>query len=135
MWGTVQQWISVKAVLQSWSGISNDALHVLLSVPALILLAALLRRPLWSLLPWAALLLLEILNEVATGLADGVIEDWEIRGSLRDVPLVMAVPTMLLLACRLAPKLVAPKKPAVDLVPIRYRERVEIIDAEFEEIR
>ncbi len=130
----MQQWIALKSMLQTWSGISNDALHVLLSVPILILLSLVLRRPLWSWASWSALLILELANEASTGFADGVIEDWEIAGSARDVPLVMAVPTMLLVAARLFPRLLSGRKAPVQATPIWYRQRTEIIDAEYEEI-
>ena len=129
----MQEWISIKAYFQSLIGISNDALHVLLSVPALIILALLMRRPIWSWTSWAALLALEMANELVTGFADGRMEDWEAAGSIRDVPLVMAVPTMLL-ACRLVPLLYKPRPVAADAVPIWHRRRTEIIDAEYEEI-
>ncbi len=130
----MQHWVALKSMLQSWSGISNDALHVLLSVPILILLAFALRRPLWSWASWAALLILELANEALTGLADGMLEDWEIAGSARDVPLVMAVPTMLLVAGRLFPRLLSGRKAPVEATPIWYRQRTEIIDAEYEEV-
>ena len=130
----MQQWIALKAMVQSWSGISNDALHVLASVPLLVLIALLLGRPIWSLLCWAVLLVMELTNEAVTGFADGRLESWEMAGSARDVPLVMAVPTILLLAARLFPQLLAARKAPIEAAPIWYQQRREIIDAEFEEV-
>jgi hypothetical protein len=130
----VPEWVSIKGSILAWAGIDSGAAHILASVLALLALAALLRRPFWSWLPWFAILILELLNEALTGLADGMIEDWELAGSLRDLLLVMAMPTILLLICRLAPGLVAPAPPSLKVSSPTVRSRDEIIDAEFEEL-
>ena len=132
--GLVQEWISIKSAIQSWAGIDSGAAHILASLFVLIGFAALLRRPLWSFIPWFAVLCLELANEAATRLADGTIEEWELAGSLRDVMLVMAVPTILLLLCRLAPRLVAPPPPPLRATRAPSRRGDTIIDAEFEEL-
>lgn len=132
--GDVQEWISLKSFILWWTGVDSGAAHVLASVFALVAVAAVIRRPLWSWLSWFAVLILEIINEAATGLADGVLEEWELVGSLRDVPLVMAMPTLLLLICRLAPQMVAPESPATELSPAVDQPRDTIIDADYEEL-
>jgi hypothetical protein len=84
--------------------------------------------------------MLQVLNEAATGFADRALEDWELRGSLGDVLLVMAMPTLILASCRIAPKLVTPQAPAFPhrLQDFRLappsRSPEEIVDAEFEEL-
>lgn len=130
----MQDWIFLKSAIQAGVGVDSGAAHVLASVVALIAVAALLRRPLWSWLSWSAVLVLELLNEAATGFADNVLEDWEIAGSLRDIPLVMAMPTILLLICRLTPRLVAPPPPPIRAMRSGNRRSDDIIDADFEEL-
>lgn len=130
----MQEWISLKSFILAWTGVDSGAAHVLASVFALVAVAAIIGRPLWSWSSWFAVLVLEVINEAATGIADGVLEEWELVGSLQDVPLVMTMPTLLLLICRLAPQMVAPESPAVALSPAVDQPREDIADADYEEL-
>lgn len=131
-------WIALKAAILGFVDLDRDAGHVVASVVALVVLAFALRRQIWSWLPWSSLLLLELLNEVASASADGILEEWELRGSLGDVLLVMALPTLLLAACRMVPGIVTSRttilKPVPELPQSPRRRGADIVDAEFEEV-
>ena len=138
----MQQWIDHKEALVTWAAVDRGALQVIASVLAVAMLALLLRRPLSSVLPWLLVLVLALGYEAAGGYADGLLQDWEIAGSIRDLALVMAVPTLLLLLCRFLPGLFhrpgrsAQRPPSPFLLPYTARaEEERIIDAEWEEIR
>ena len=134
----MQEWIAFKDLIVASGGVDRDALHVFAAVAGQIAVAVLLRRPLSSLLPWLAVLVIELGNEAATALADGRIKDWERAASLRDLLLVMALPTLLFILCRFAPRLVAAAPPPAKrprlLFPVGQRREDEVIDAEFEEV-
>lgn len=135
----MEHWIAFKDLIAGASGFDRGSLHVLASVPLHVLCALVLRRPLTSLWPWLLVLAIAIGNEAASGYADGVLEDWEIPGSLRDLLLVMGLPTFLALALRLralspAPRRVGAARP-LPLLTVSTAPRDLIVDAEFEEIR
>ena len=129
----MQEWITIKSAIVGSLGLDSGAAHVLASFVALVALAILFRRPLSSLLPWLGVLVLELANEAATGFADGALEDWELASSIRDVPLVMALPTLVLLSHRFAPQLAGRTYPKLEPIP-QEKRRDEVIDAEFEEV-
>lgn len=79
------EWIVLKDWLVDWFGLDRDAIHVLAGVAILFAAAALLRRPIASPWPWLCVLLIELANEAVSGLADGVLQDWEIAGSRHDL--------------------------------------------------
>ena len=100
------EWIRVKLVASELAGVSQDGLHILFGFLAFLAAAAILRRSVASPLPWLAVLILEILNEVfdlAAGAAAWVAPMWP--GSVKDVVTTMSVPTALLITARLAPGL------------------------------
>jgi len=99
-------WYQFKLFIEHASGISLDALHVLIGFAVFLLAAQLLKRSVASPLPWAAILLLEIGNEGH----DLLIERWPDPGSqlgegAKDIILTMALPTLLMVVARWRPLL------------------------------
>jgi len=135
----MQEWVNLKDLIASLSGLDRASLHVLASVPLYAALALLVRRPLTSLRPLLLLMLIAAANEVASGYADGILERWEIPGSLRDLVLVLALPAFLFVALRIRPLLPRPRVTSVNraialVAPPGVRREV-IIDADYEEVR
>jgi hypothetical protein len=94
-------WYQVKLFIEHASGISMDALHILVGFVLFLLAALLLRTGVASLRPWLALLVLELLNEGY----DLRVEIWPNLGSqlgegAKDILLTMALPTLLALLAR-----------------------------------
>jgi hypothetical protein len=94
-------WYQLKLFVEHASGVSMDALHVLVGFGLFLLAARLLRRPLGSFLPWSALLLIELANE---GYDLGV-ELWPTLASqlgegAKDILLTMALPSLVLAIAR-----------------------------------
>lgn len=99
-------WIEAKAFVEAASGISHDALHVILGVAVQLLAAALLRSSLAGVGPWLVVLALELVNEWN----DLAVEQWPSPGqqwgeSAKDLALTMVLPTLLLLIARWRPGL------------------------------
>jgi hypothetical protein len=99
-------WYQVKLFIEHASGVSLDALHILLGSAIFILAAQILGRSVASPLPWFTTLLLEIGNEVY----DFMIELWPDPGSqlgeaAKDIVLTMALPTLLMCIARWRPSL------------------------------
>ena len=99
-------WHQFKQFLEHASGISMDALHILAGFLIFILVAQLTRRSIASLVPWVALVTLELANEAY----DLHAELWPDRASqlgegAKDILLTMALPTLLMLLARLRPDL------------------------------
>jgi hypothetical protein len=101
-------WYQVKLFIEHASGISMDALHILVGFAIFLLAALVLKRSVANALPWAATLLLEIGNEAY----DFHVELWPDPGSqlgeaAKDVLLTMALPTLLLIVARWLPRLLS----------------------------
>lgn len=99
-------WYQFKLFVEHASGISLDALHILIGFAVFLLAAQILKRSVANPLPWAVTLLLEIGNEGH----DLMIELWPDPGSqlgegAKDIMLTMALPTLLLLVARWRPSL------------------------------
>lgn len=99
-------WYQVKLFIEHASGISMDALHILVGFGIFLLSAQLLKRTVASTLPWLATLLLELGNEAY----DLTVELWPDAGSqlgegAKDIMLTMALPTLLMLVARWRPAL------------------------------
>jgi|SRR4249919_2132136 len=97
-------WYQLKLFVEHASGISMDALHVLVGFGLFLLAARLLKRPLGSFLPWFALLLVELANEAY----DLGVELWPTLASqlgegAKDIMLTMALPSLLLAIARWRP--------------------------------
>lgn len=105
-------WYQVKLFIEHASGISMDALHILVGFAIFLLAALVLKRSVANGLPWVATLLLEIGNEAY----DFHVELWPDPGSqlgeaAKDVMLTMALPTLLLIVARRLPRLLADYDP------------------------
>lgn len=101
-WGV--DWVQFKLFTHHASGISHDAMHVIGGVVAQIALAAVFRSSLAQLWPWAAVLLVELVNEWN----DLHVERWPDPGQqwgegAKDLALTMFLPTLLLVLARWKP--------------------------------
>lgn len=99
-------WYQVKLFIEHASGVSMDALHILVGFGAFLLAAALFRRSVASRLPWLAVMLLAVGNEAY----DLNVETWpdvasQFGESAKDVLLTMALPTLVMLLARWHPAL------------------------------
>ena len=99
-------WYQLKLFAEHSTGVSMDALHVVLGVVLQLLFALLFRSSLARPLPLVALLLLELVNEAN----DFRIETWPHPGmqfgeAAKDVVLTMFLPTLIFLVARRRPKL------------------------------
>lgn len=97
-------WYQFKLFVEHASGISMDALHILVGFALLFVAAAAMRRSVSSIFPWAALLLLELGNEGY----DLSIEVWpsfasQLGEGAKDIMLTMAIPTAILALARWKP--------------------------------
>ena len=103
---TLAGWYQFKLFVEHASGISMDALHILVGFVIFLLAAQLLRRSVASPLPWLLLLILELSNEAY----DLHVERWpdfasQIGEGVKDVLLTMAVPTLVMMLARGRPAL------------------------------
>lgn len=99
-------WYQFKLLLEHASGISMDALHILVGVGLQLAFALIFRVSLKSWRPWLFVFLLLLANEAG----DLWVEQWPEPGmqygeGLKDVLLTMVVPTLLMVASRLRPTL------------------------------
>ena len=99
-------WAEFKVFVAHASGVSHDAMHVIVGVAAQLLLAAVLRRSIGSFGPWGIVLAAELLNEWN----DLHVERWSAVGMqwgemTKDVALTMILPTLLLILVRWRPGL------------------------------
>jgi hypothetical protein len=97
-------WYQVKLFVEHASGISMDALHVLIGFILFVVAAVVVRRGMASFVPWSAVLVVELANE----LYDLHVELWpslatQLGEGAKDVMLTMALPTLLLAIVRLRP--------------------------------
>ncbi len=108
-------WYQIKLFVEHASGISMDALHMLVGFVIFLLAAMMFRRGIASPRPWFALLALELLNEAY----DLHVERWpnighQLGEGFKDILLTMAIPTLLLLTARLRPQWLAGPAPGAD---------------------
>jgi hypothetical protein len=99
-------WATTKRFVEHSIAFSSDSLHVLGSVIVLLGAAILLRKPLSSIGPWLVVLALTCLNEFI----DLRFPQWPDPAmnwgeSTKDLILSMALPTLILVAARLFPRL------------------------------
>ena len=97
-----------------------DALHVLFGVLAQLAVAFLTGRPVSRWMPWAVVLLLEILNE----LSDLSLDQWPDPGiqyaeAVKDIVLTMLLPTVILSVSRRKPRVLirCETRSPVDFIP------------------
>lgn len=109
----------MKLAVMQFTGLHMDALHVHAGVLGQVAAALVLRRSLASFWPWL-LLLAAVLGNEAYDLAYEIWpnRDDQYRESFTDTWNTMLLPTVLLLACRLLPRLfVRPGPPPVAAAP------------------
>jgi hypothetical protein len=97
-------WYQLKLFIEHTSGISMDALHILVGFALFLVVARLLKTGAGSFRPWLALVLIELGNEAY----DLHVELWPNLGSqlgegAKDILLTMALPTLLLVIARWRP--------------------------------
>ncbi len=92
------RWAEIKLELSRITGLGTDVLHIHVGVLVLCIAALALRRHPISIWPWLALLVLEISNELADLMLDGMgSEEATLGAGLHDLLNTMAGPTLLLL--------------------------------------
>lgn len=130
----METWLAAKNLITAEVGLERDALLFAVSIAALLLAALITRRPLSSFGPWLTVLALSIVDELISAARPGA----SIAGSLRDVLLVMAMPTVLLLLTRYLPTLMVSHSPPLRIMlPLRGAppaRKPTIVDAEYEEV-
>jgi hypothetical protein len=100
------EWITFKQVASEFP-LSKDALHIYAALAIQVAACIAFRRSFGSIWPWVAVLILELVNEALDLLLEPelYIHEWQIDGSIHDIINTMALPTMLLLMVRYAPRL------------------------------
>jgi hypothetical protein len=106
---TIFGWYQIKLLIEHASGISMDALHILVGFILFLLAARLLKTGVASPRPWLVLLLLELLNEAY----DLRVEIWPNFGTqlgegIKDILLTMILPTLVALLAYWRPCLFLP---------------------------
>ena len=109
--GGMTSWHRTKMFIEHASAFDSDAIHVLVGVLVQLLLALVSRRSIANWLPWVAVLVLAVANEIV----DLWIEQWpdpamQYGESAKDIMLTMALPTVLLAAVRLWPSLFSARR-------------------------
>jgi hypothetical protein len=99
-------WYQLKLVAEHSTGVSMDALHVIVGVVMQLMIALLFRSAVARPLPLLALPALELVNEAN----DFRVEIWPDPGmqfgeAVKDVVLTMFIPTLIFLVARRRPKL------------------------------
>ncbi len=99
-------WAAFKVFISHVTGISHDAMHIIVGVIAQLVLAALLRKSLASPWPWAIVLLATLANEWN----DLYVERWTEQAMqygeiAKDIALTMLLPSLLLIVARWCPRL------------------------------
>jgi hypothetical protein len=107
--GAMGSWHQGKLFIEHSVSIDHDALHVIVGVLVWLAMAAITRRPLFSLRPWLWLLAIIGWNETV----DLWVEQWPDAGmqygeGAKDLLLTIFLPTILLLTARFAPGLFRP---------------------------
>ena len=98
-------WYQIKLLIEHASGVTMDALHVILGVILQMAFARLTRVPLSSWRPWLFVFALLLINEAS----DLWVEQWpepamQYGEGLKDIVLTMLLPTLLLLFAKLWPQ-------------------------------
>ena len=99
-------WYQLKLFAEHSSGVSMDAIHVIVGVSLQLLIASLFKSSVARPMPLLAVLALELLNEAN----DFRVEIWPDPGmqfgeAVKDVVLTMFLPTLIFLVARHRPKL------------------------------
>lgn len=99
-------WYDTKHFVEQSVAFSSDSIHVVTGVVIQLIAGLLLKKPISRWRPWLVVLALILLNEFI----DLQFDHWPQRSmqlgeSMRDIILTMTLPTILLLATRIAPRL------------------------------
>ena len=99
-------WHQTKLFIEHSVAIDHDTLHLMAGMLLWLVIAAILRRCISTMLPWLWILAFTLFNEVA----DLLIEKWPDFGAqygegAKDLLLTMFIPTVLILAARFFPGL------------------------------
>ena len=89
---------AVKLAIVSATGLSKDALHIYVGLGVMLTAAAVLRKPLGSIVPWLLVLTLAVAGELVD-MRDNM-EYWRWGASLHDILNTLFWPTVLLLLAR-----------------------------------
>lgn len=135
----METWVTGKALVAEWAGLDRDGLHILLGLLAFLVAAIALRRPLSNPLPWVAVLILCIADEMFSAWLDGTFGFGIVNTSGRDIGLAVAAPTLILLLGRLVPSRAGARggtsiRILLPVPPANRRRDADVIDAEFTEI-
>lgn len=111
-------WYETKRFIEHATSLSMDALHVIAGVALLLGFALILRRPVTDSRPWAAVLLVTLVNEAADFWSDV----WPSPGmqfgeATKDIVVTMLLPTMILLTGRHLPHLYVRKSDRRSVAP------------------
>ena len=99
-------WYQLKLFIEHTTGVEMGILHVIAGVLIQLGVAFLFRTSVGRWMPWLSVLVLEVVNEFS----DLHLDQWPDRGSqygegAKDLLVTMFLPTIILLAVRLRPKL------------------------------
>ena len=102
----VEFWYGAKIFIEHATRIEHGTLHVIAGILVWLLVAVISRRSIRSCIPWIAVLMVIMWNEIV----DVLIEPWPNRAmqygeGARDILLTMFIPTLLMFAARSLPKL------------------------------
>ena len=108
-------WLQIKTYVAELT-VSKDALHIYAALFIQVATALAVRVPLSSIIPWSAVLALELVNEGLDLLfeKEPYIHRWQIEGSIHDLINTMILPTILMLLVRYVPSLFLRSTPASD---------------------
>jgi hypothetical protein len=111
-------WLELKDYLSLATGLSEDSLHIYAAVIVQVAAALLLRRSVASPWPWLCVLATIVANEyfdiaLYREQYGTELEQWQITGGIQDLWNTMLLPTILLLLCRYAPRLMGGARPTV----------------------
>ena len=103
-------WVGLKTLAAELT-VSKDALHVYVAVAVQAGAALAVRRPLSSWLPWFVTLVAVLVNEGLDIALSGEpkLEGWQLAAGRHDLVNTMAMPTLLMILCRFAPRLFRPR--------------------------
>ena len=104
---TLTDWLTFKDGLPAVT-VHKDALHIYAALIVQVLTAIVFRKSLGSVVPWAAVLVAESVNEALDIFLDETeprIQEWQLAGAAHDLVNTLILPTVLLLLVRYVPDL------------------------------
>lgn len=105
-------WTAIKDLIEGWTQLSRDALHIYAALFIQLAAALLLRKALADLAPWLIVLGVELLNELLDAYGDRIVEQWEVTASAHDLWNTMLIPTTIFLLMRYFPRIGTRAAPA-----------------------